>query len=185
MASRTAKKVSAKKATAKRTAKKATKKVTKVAKANTIDLTDSIKKIRTTASKVNAQVMDTASDVAVDLRKNGEQLREVAVERVKEAIENLTDRVSEVTETVTETVTVENMVDTAKSINEYTLKTAEEVVDGAIANGEKWQGIGHKAVKGGLKLAAKQQDIMFDTLEVVKGQLTGSAKRFKKLFQNK
>ncbi len=221
MATRTAKKTTAKKVTAKAktTAKKVTtkakataKKVTTKAKAKkvttaNIDFTDSIQKIKKTAINVNSQVMDTAGDVAVDLRSNGEQMAEVAVAKAKEAIysltdkvsdvrenlterainvrENLTERVSEVAGTVVETVNMETITDTAKNLNKYTLKTAEEIVDGAIVNGEKWQGITTKAVKGGLKLAAKNQDIMFDTLETVKDQLTVSAKRFKKLFQSK
>ncbi|MFT5167079.1 MAG: hypothetical protein ACI8P3_002316, partial [Saprospiraceae bacterium] len=66
--------------------------------------------------------------------------------------------------------------------NTYTLKTAENVVDGAIVNGEKLQDITNKAVKGSLKLAAKQQDIVFDTLETVKVQLNHTVVRFRKLF---
>lgn len=183
MATRTAKKTAKKTTKATKTTKAATAK--KVNKASNIDFTDSITKIKETAINVNSQVLNTAGDVVDDLRTNGEQLKDVAVARVKDAIEVLTERVTEVRETVAETVTVDNLVDTAKSINKYTLKTAEEVVDGAIVNGEKWQDITSKAVKGGLKLADKQQDIMFDTLETVKGQLIGSAKRFKKLFQSK
>ena len=154
---------------ASRTAKKSTKKVN--TKVNKVDFTDSLTKIKDTAININKEVLDTAGDVVEDLRINGEQLREVAVKNVKVAINK-----------VNETITVENLVDTAKNVNKYTLKTAEEMVDGALANGEKLQTITAKAVKGGLKLAAKQQDIVFDTLETVKGQLSGSALRFRKLF---
>jgi hypothetical protein len=72
----------------------------------------------------------------------------------------------------------------AKNANTFALQTAEELVDGAVVNGEKWQTLTEKAVKSGLKLAAKQQDIVFTTLEAVKVQMGGTAKRFKKLFAN-
>jgi len=56
------------------------------------------------------------------------------------------------------------------------------LVDAALENGKDWQIVAAKAVKGGLKLADKQQDIMFDTLESLKGQAIKSAGRFKELF---
>ena len=55
-------------------------------------------------------------------------------------------------------------------------------VDDAFANGEKWQGVAAKAVKGSLQLAERQQAIVFDTLEEVKGQFQQSATRFRGLF---
>lgn len=156
--------------------KKIAKKTTK--KANTkFDFSDSVKAIKNTAKTVNTQVKDIADEVSEDIRENGEQLREVAVATVKKVYNKAYD-------TVTENVTMEKITKTTKNVNAYTLKTAEELVDGAIVNGEKWQGVATKAVKGSLKLAAKQQDIMFDTLETVKDQLAQSAKRFKKIFSN-
>ncbi len=156
--------------------KKIAKKTVKKAK-NKFDFSDSVKAIKNTAKTVNKGVKETAEEVSEDLRENGGQLREVAVATVKKAYNKAYD-------TVTETVTVENITQAAKAANEYTLKTADGLVDGAIANSEKWQGVATKAVKGSLKLAAKQQDIVFDTLETVKGQFADSAKRFKKLFSN-
>jgi len=172
-------------------AKKATKKVTrKATKKNNIniDFSDSINKIKETAISVNNQVLNTAGDVVEDVRENGEQIREVAVTRAKKAYKTVAERVAEttdkVTDKVTETVNMKNIKSATKSVNDYTLKTADELVDGALVSGQKWQGIANKAVKGSLKLAAKQQDIMFDTLETVKGQLTDSAKRLRKIFSN-
>ena len=72
----------------------------------------------------------------------------------------------------------------AKTANEFTLETAEKLVDGVITNGEKWQNVANKAVKGGLKLAERQQDIVFSTLETVKGQLVNSATKLRKMFNN-
>ena len=136
----------------KKTAKKAT---------NKFDFSDSINAITETSKTVNTQLKDIATEVTNDLISNGEQLKEMTTETYKKAYA-----------TITETVNVENITAATKSVNEYTLKTAEELVDGAIVNGEKWQTVANKAVKGGLKLAEKQQDIVFDNLETVKEQLT-------------
>ena len=154
---------------ASKTAKKTAKNVN--TKDNAVNFSESFNKIKDTALNINQEVLNTAGDVVDDLRHNGQQIAEVAVQRVKEAIT-----------AVNETVTVDNLVDTAKNVNQYTLKTAEEIVDGALANSEKIQGITAKAMKGGLKLAAQQQEIVFDTLDTVKGQLVVSVKRLRKLF---
>jgi len=91
-------------------------------------------------------------------------------------------RVKNTMNTVSEVVTLKNIKKASKSINDYTLNTTEELLGGALKNGEKWQAITNKALKGSLKLAGKQQDIVFDTLETVKGQLISNAGRFVKLF---
>ncbi len=70
----------------------------------------------------------------------------------------------------------------SKEVSDFVYKTSEEVVDSAIERSAQWQDLGAKAIKGGLKVAEKQQDIMFDTLEMVKGQVELGTKRFKKLF---
>jgi len=154
----------------------ATKKSAKKAN-NKFDFSDSVKAIKQSAKTVNNKVKDVTEEVTEDIMENGTQLKEMAVATVKEAY-------NKAYETVSETVTVDNITKATKNINDYTLKTAEEIVEGVIENGQKLQGITNKAVKGGLKLAAKQQDIIFDTLETVKGQFNDSAARFKKLFLN-
>ncbi|MEL6122263.1 MAG: hypothetical protein AAFQ02_08655 [Bacteroidota bacterium] len=72
--------------------------------------------------------------------------------------------------------------ETTKEVNDFILETSEDVVDGTIKRTEEWQGVAEKAMKGGLKLAATQQDLMFDTLETLKGQIIEGRKRFKVLF---
>lgn len=156
--------------------KKSTKKATQTT-VNKFDFSDSVKAIKDTAKTVNTQVKEVAEEVVEDLRENGAQLRTMAITPVKEAYNKAYN-------VVTETVTLEKLTKATKEVNAYTLKTAEEIVDGALVNGEKWQGIATKAVKGGLKLAAKQQDIVFSTLETAKGQLSETVVRFRKLFSN-
>ena len=153
-----------------------------------IDFKDSVKAIKETAKTVNTRVKTVADEVTEDLMENSGHFKDYAVASAKEAYGKAYDKVNETVETVTETVaeniTVEKISKVVKNINDYTLKTADEFVDRAYENGEKWQEIAGKAVKGGLKLAGKQQEIVFDTLETVKGQLTNTAVRMRKLFFN-
>ena len=81
--------------------------------------------------------------------------------------------------------TFENVGASAKDFNDYVLKSTEKVLDIAVDRGEQWQELGSKALDKGFKLAANQQDIVFDSLEVVKGQLVKGTKRMRALFSNK
>jgi len=65
--------------------------------------------------------------------------------------------------------------------NGYALNTTEEIVSEGIIVAEQWQTVGNKALKGGLTLAAMQQDIVFDALTEVKKHVILSKKRFTKL----
>lgn len=154
----------------------ATKKINKTAKKiannNNVTFKKSYKSIKSTAKNVNNQMVETAEDVVEDIMENGTQIKDEAVKTVKEAINK-----------ITKVVTVENIKESVDTANKYSLKTANELVDGAMVNSEQWQKVAAKAVKGGLKLAAKQQDIMFDTLEDVKVQFIHGTKRFRKIFK--
>ena len=78
----------------------------------------------------------------------------------------------------------ETIKDTTKNINDFALETSTEVVDATINTASLWQNVAEKAIKGGFKLARKQQDITFDALETVKDQFVANRKRFNKLFSN-
>ena len=138
-----------------------------------IDLNNSVEMIRKTTISVNHQVWKTAEEVLEDVKASGKEMVNVAAKTAKEAIENI-DLTGQL-----DTVKV-----TAKKVNKLALETADEVVEGVFSNGEKWQNVAAKAIKGGMHLAGRQQEIVFDTLETVKGQLSQSANRFKKLFGN-
>ena len=69
----------------------------------------------------------------------------------------------------------------ATKANDIALNTTETVVTEAIDVTAQWQTVADKALKGGLKLAANQQNLVFDALTIVKGQLKDGKKRFKKL----
>ena len=65
--------------------------------------------------------------------------------------------------------------------NDYALNTTETVVTEGIEITAQWQAVTEKAIKGGLTLAANQQDLVFDLLTSVKKQLQDGKKRFAKL----
>jgi len=70
----------------------------------------------------------------------------------------------------------------AKNANKNVYNTTQDVVDFSIKRGTEWQGVTEKAIKGSLKLAANQQDIVFDTLFSLKSQIKHGRKRMNSLF---
>ena len=75
------------------------------------------------------------------------------------------------------TFSLKSVRNTVKSINKFVLDTTEDVLDATLDRAEDWQLVGEKAIQGGLKLAAKQQDLIFDSLETVKRQIKKGKKR--------
>lgn len=65
--------------------------------------------------------------------------------------------------------------------NDKALHTTETVVTKGIVVAEQWQEVSKKAIKGGLKLAANQQDLTFDFLEGIKSTVMLTKKRVTKL----
>ena len=139
-----------------------------------IDFNDSVEMVRKTTMSVNKEIWKTAEEVTGDVTATGKEMVNVVAKTAKKAIENMdmTDQLDVVKKS-------------AKKINKIALETADEIVEGVFENTEKWQNVAAKAVKGGLKLAGRQQEIVFDTLETVKGQLTNSAIRLRKILTNK
>ncbi|MFC7357523.1 hypothetical protein ACFQO1_07475 [Jejudonia soesokkakensis] len=80
---------------------------------------------------------------------------------------------------------INKVVDTTKMVaskaNGFALNTTEEVVTDTIEVAGQWQTVTSKAIKGGLQLAANQQDLIFDALEGVKSTMLLTKKRFSKL----
>jgi len=142
-------------------------------KSKTVNFDDSVKTLKTTVKSISRQIENLSDDIAIDLLENGELITEKATQKVKKAYSKISD-----------TVTYDNLTKTTKEVNKYAVTAADDIVDEMYTNGQKWQKVGDKAVKGGLKLAAKQQDIIFDTLETVKGQFANTANRIVKIFSN-
>lgn len=161
----------------------ATKSAKKTAKkVDTVDFSKSINTITGTAKTVNKQVMKATEAVAEDLVKQGAIIKDVAVKTVKEQSDVAIKTVKKTYANVTEVMTVANVKKTAKNTNKAALKAADGLVEGVIAGSEQWQGVATKAINGGIKLADKQQDIVFTALEAMKGQVLKSADRFGRLF---
>ena len=82
--------------------------------------------------------------------------------------------------------TFDSVVTKAKEVthvaNDFALDSADDMVKTAFHRAAEWQVIGEKTLQGGLKLAANQQDLFFDTLDVFKAQLIKSQDRFSSLF---
>ena len=79
---------------------------------------------------------------------------------------------------------LDQVKEAAKNTNDFIYETSEDIVDFGLKRGAEWQSVATKAINGGLKLAANQQDLVFDSLEMVKGQIIKGSKRFKSLFSN-
>ena len=90
------------------------------------------------------------------------------------------DNSRNITDTVNSRVKAAKKV--AKNANNNVYKTTQEVVDFSIKRGTEWQGVTEKDIKGGLQLAANQQDLFFDTLFSVKNQIKHGRKRMSALF---
>lgn len=175
------------------TSKKSTAKKSTAKKLDKVDFSKSINTITDTAKNVNKQVTKATSTVAEDLAKQGAIIRDVAVKTVKQqsdvAIKTVKTQsdvavktVKETYTSVAEAITFDNAKKVAKNTNATALKTADALVEGAVKGSEQWQGVAAKAVKGGLKLAERQQDMVFTTLEAMKVQVLKGANRFGRLF---
>nr|WHW29858.1 hypothetical protein [uncultured bacterium] len=68
-----------------------------------------------------------------------------------------------------------------KNTNDLALTTTEVFIGESLIVAEQWQNVTKKAIDGGLKLSSGQQDLMFEVLNAVKGQITHGKKRAKKL----
>jgi len=75
------------------------------------------------------------------------------------------------------TFSLKGIKNSIKSFNKFILDTTEDILDETIERAEDWQEVGHKAIKGGIKVVAKQQDLVFDALETAKKQVIKSKKR--------
>jgi len=136
-----------------------------------VDFTNSIEKIQDTAKIFNQEVTSTVTEVIEDLRSNGEKIRKAATENVKEMAEKISIDKG-----------IKYARKAAQNINDYALETAEEVVDATLDGSRQWQKLAEKVIKNGFEIAEKQQEIIFDTLETAKGQLTANVNRVNKLF---
>ena len=70
---------------------------------------------------------------------------------------------------------------TTKNVNEKALQLTDGLVEETLAIGEQWQGLFAKVLQDGVKLLGKQQNLVFSTLESIKGQYSSDRIRLKKV----
>jgi len=75
----------------------------------------------------------------------------------------------------------EKLKATTKNVNEKALQLSDSLVEETLAIGEQWQGLFAKALQDGVKLLGKQQNLVFSTLESIKGQYSNDSIRLKKI----
>ena len=65
--------------------------------------------------------------------------------------------------------------------NDKALTGTEKAVNTSLEVAAQWQNVADTAIKGGLKLAANQQELVFDILTEIKDHAIEGKKRFSKL----
>ena len=75
--------------------------------------------------------------------------------------------------------TAKKVLGLATKANDLALNTTEKVVLKSFKLTEKGLGLSSKIVKKGLKASAKNQDLVFNTLETVKGKAVKFVPKFK------
>lgn len=77
--------------------------------------------------------------------------------------------------------TIDTMISKAGDLHTATITTAENLVDETYRAGGEWTKLIQKALKGGVKIYGKQQDLAIDTLEGVISQYGAASKKAQKL----
>lgn len=72
----------------------------------------------------------------------------------------------------------------AAVLNTEMLKASNEMIDNSVKSIEKWQDLGEKMMKTGIKMFAIQQEVTLTTLETLKNQFMANRTRFSKLVSN-
>jgi len=78
--------------------------------------------------------------------------------------------------------TVKTVMNAPVKINDFALKSTENVLSEVFIAAGKWQVVTTKALKGSLKFTATKQDMIFDTLETAKSQVLKGFEKSKTLF---
>ena len=76
---------------------------------------------------------------------------------------------------------VDQLKDGVKYVNDEAINISDSLVDASLKTGAKWQKLMAKALKEGVVLFGKQQEMVLDTLEEMRDQYTYGNARFRKL----
>jgi hypothetical protein len=138
------------------------------------DIKEEVEKIKTSATELNDKVVVKAKDLNTKVTARAEEFKSTTAKLAKDLMENI--KINERLATVKDAV---------KNSNKYALEATENAIDNVEKNATEWQKLTEKAVKKGLKLASKQQELVFETMEEFKNQVVTSRTNMKNLFSSK
>ncbi len=141
--------------------------------ADNFDIKDEVEKIKATATEMNEKAVKRVKELNSQVLAKAEELKTTTAKLANEMMENI--KINE------RLATAKDMV---VNSNKYALEATENAIDNVEKNATEWQKLSEKAVKKGFKLATKQQELVFDTLEEVKAQVKTTRNNFKKLFSS-
>jgi hypothetical protein len=145
------------------------------------DMTVEVSKVAQKSLKQIAKKVDVKGNVA-KAKKAVEKLNTEITANVEDFKKNTTKLATDMVENMNVTDRLEKVKKSINNANEMAVKNTTELIDGIEIHATKWQGVAEKAIKTGLKLVDNQSNMMFTTLEAVKGQVGKTSNRFKKLF---
>ncbi|MFZ1752023.1 MAG: hypothetical protein WAU01_17640 [Saprospiraceae bacterium] len=153
----------------------------------TNELTKEVKEMNAEISKIAEKGMKQIGE-KLDVNKSISAVKKVAKETNKKVAKNAKslvkttkDLANEVAENMKVTERLDGLKKVVSDVNTYVQETAIDVIENIETNGSKWQGITEKAIKTGFKLADKQQDLMFLTLESLRSQVTKASNKLIKV----
>lgn len=141
--------------------------------ANNFDIKVEVERIKSTATELNEKAIQRVKELNSQVLAKAEDLKSTTAKLANEMMENI--KINE------RLATAKDMV---VNSNKYALEATENAIDNVEKNATEWQKLSEKAVKKGFKLATKQQELVFDTLEEVKAQVKTTRNNFKKLFSS-
>jgi len=123
----------------------------------------------------------------IDLKDHAVMIGNEVVQDVYEKGKAVSSTALNITQKNVETLHIEGGMKkirtSAGKFNNFALSTANSLVETGFENTKKWQNIGEKAVKGSCEIAEKQQDLIFENLDVLKSQFSSSVSRLKVMFK--
>lgn len=136
-----------------------------------MDVQENVEKVKVAAKKLNNEVTAKAKEMNTEMTKKAEELKNTTTKLANEVVESL--KINE---------RVASIKNVAMNPNKFALETTNNLIDSVEKNATQWQGVAEKAFKTGMKLVAKQEDLVLTSLEAVKNQMGSTATRVKDLF---
>ena len=74
---------------------------------------------------------------------------------------------------------------TIAKLNDGILSNTDQMISEAVLTGTKWQNLTAKSINKGMPLVSRQFDITFDSLNILKNQISNGRSRLAELFERK